>query len=62
MTAAVSLYAMYPATLAALEARGLVLGSWAGALLSGQRPAEVYDAIIWRPSHVPAEWSGDGPS
>lgn len=62
VVAAVTVYAADPATLAAPEARGLVLGSWAGALLSGQRPAEVYDAIIWRPSHVPAEWSGDGPS
>lgn len=59
--AAVTLYATDTATLSAPEARGLVLGAWAGAVLTGQRPADVYDAIIWRPTHVPAEWTAGSP-
>jgi hypothetical protein len=60
VAAAVTLYAEDPRTLCVPEARGLVLGCWAGALLGGRRPAEVYDAIIWRPAYVPAEWSWPG--
>lgn len=52
----VNLYSADTRTLAAPEARGLVLGSWAGAVLTGREPAEVYDAVIWRPTHVPREW------
>jgi hypothetical protein len=55
--AALTLYAAATTTLSAPEGRGLVVGSWVGAVLNGQRPAEVYDAVIWRPTHVPAEWA-----
>lgn len=55
----VNLYSADTRTLAAPEARGLVLGSWAGAVLTGREPAEVYDAVIRRPTHVPREWQDD---
>ncbi|NMO94089.1 hypothetical protein [Actinomycetospora sp. TBRC 11914] len=61
VAAAITLYSAETRTLSAPEARGLVLGSWAGAVLSGRKPAEVYDAIIWRPHHVPTDWYDEAP-
>ncbi|MCD2194706.1 hypothetical protein LQ327_15135 [Actinomycetospora endophytica] len=55
---AINLYATEPRAFDEPEAHGLLLGAWAGAVLTGRDPAEIYDAIIWRPRDLSPEWPG----
>lgn len=51
---AINLYATQAHVFGEPEATGLLLGAWVAAELSGRDPAEIYDAVLWRPGRVPA--------
>ncbi|MHC1562809.1 hypothetical protein ACR9E3_27915 [Actinomycetospora sp. C-140] len=56
---AITLYAPERGAFVEPEATGLVLGTWAGSVLSGGEPAEVYDAATHRPPRPTERPAGD---
>jgi hypothetical protein len=53
----ITLYAAEAHAFPEPESRGLLLGAWAGSELLHRTPAEIYDAVVWRPQEMPASWS-----
>jgi hypothetical protein len=60
MVGAITLYAPDAHAFVESEAVGLLLGAWAGSVLTGEEPADVYDAPLCRPRDIPAGWRVGG--